>query len=136
VSRAKANQAKPNRANCKIHSTFDYQLERQPGVLGEDDDLKANLVIFFGIWFGQHPVMALTAAALDRVRFASSRSAFIAESRVWHRLRRISCCRLLRQHSTVTPALVPVLSAFALLRYVENWVTSEYCNVGNNSYGS
>jgi hypothetical protein len=30
-------------------------------------------------WFGQHPVVALTAASLDRVWFVPSRSALFAE---------------------------------------------------------
>jgi hypothetical protein len=30
-------------------------------------------------WFGQHPVIALTAASLDRVWFVPSRSALFAE---------------------------------------------------------
>jgi hypothetical protein len=79
VPRAKGNQVQANRMNDKIHSTFDGQRERQPGVSGKNYGLKATLANLSALFFGQHPVVAVTAAVFDRTRFVSSRSALFAE---------------------------------------------------------
>jgi hypothetical protein len=119
----------------------------------EDDDLKAILGQFAALLIrpapgrgadrrvvGQSLVCSDTVGSLRRVRESMRRL-----RRVWHlrhvrrlrHLRRIRRWRSRRQHSMVTSALVPLPSAFARpAAILRNSVTSEYCNVGNNSYSS
>jgi hypothetical protein len=117
---------------------------------GEDDDLKAILGQFAALLVrpapgrsadrrvaGQSLVCSVAVGPLRRVPESMRRLRSVRHLRHLRCLRCIRRWRSRRQHSTVTSALVPLPSAFARpAAILRNSVTSEYCNVGNNSYSS
>jgi hypothetical protein len=119
----------------------------------KNDDLKAILGQFAALLVrpasgpsadrrvaGQSLVCSVAVGPLRRVRESMRR---LRRVRHLRHLRHLRCLRRIRrwrshrQHSTVTSALVSLPSAFARpAAILRNSVTSEYCDVDNNSYSS